>query len=126
VPGAAPVPPTPPEAAATNGDAANPAALRRYPRFNYERPATLAVGDGEVDCIVHDISAGGALIRVGRDLKVGDTVTLALDGIGRLPAEVRHREDDRAGLRFILDPKQQLGLVKSLSAIVAASSSAKA
>jgi len=105
--------------AAAEAKPANPEAMRRYPRFNYERPATLVVGNGEVDCIVHDISAGGALIRVGRDVKVGETVTLVLNGIGRLPAEVRHREDDRAGLRFVLDPKQQLGLVKNLSAIVA-------
>jgi len=116
--------PGPAPAAASNPVAetkpANPEAMRRYPRFNYEKPAKLMVGDGEVDCIVHDISAGGSLIRVGRDIKVGDTVTLVLDGIGRLPAEVRHRENDRAGLRFILDPKQQLGLVKNLSTLVAA------
>ena len=105
---------------AADGKPANPEAMRRYPRFNYERPAKLKLADGEVDCIVHDISAGGSLIRVGRDIKVGETVTLVLDGIGRLPAEVRHREEDRAGLRFILDPKQQLGLVKNLSALVAA------
>jgi chromosome partitioning protein len=115
---AASVPAADPKSAA-DSKPPNPEALRRYPRFNYERPAKLKVADGEVDCIVHDISAGGSLIRVGRDIKVGETVTLVLDGIGRLPAEVRHREEDRAGLRFILDPKQQLGLVKNLSALVA-------
>jgi len=121
----APAEPAPEAAASADAKPPNPEALRRYPRFNYERPAALVVGDGEVDCIVHDISAGGALIRVGRDVKVGENVTLVLNGIGRLPAEVRHREEDRAGLRFVLDPKQQLGLVKNLSAIVAAAPAAK-
>jgi chromosome partitioning protein len=100
----------------------NPEALRRYPRFKYEQPAILMVGDGQVDCVVHDISAGGALIAVSRTLKVGETVILALDSIGKLPAEIRHSDGGRAGLRFIIDPKQQLFLVKHLSAVIAAAS----
>jgi chromosome partitioning protein len=100
----------------------NPEALRRYPRFKYEQPAVLIVGDGQVDCVVHDISAGGALIAVSRALKVGENVTLALDSIGKLPAEIRHSDGGRAGLRFIIDPKQQLFLVKHLSAVIAAAS----
>jgi chromosome partitioning protein len=100
----------------------SPEALRRYPRFKYEQPAILLVGDGQVDCVVHDISAGGALIAVSRTLKVGETVILALDSIGKLPAEIRHSDGGRAGLRFIIDPKQQLFLVKHLSAVIAAAS----
>ena len=100
----------------------SPEALRRYPRFKYEQPAILMVGDGQVDCVVHDISAGGALIAVSRTLKVGETVILALDSIGKLPAEIRHSDGGRAGLRFIIDPKQQLFLVKHLSAVIAAAS----
>ena len=87
-----------------------------------EQPAVLLIGDGQVDCVVHDISAGGALIAVSRTLKVGETVILALDSIGKLPAEIRHSDGGRAGLRFIIDPKQQLFLVKHLSAVIAAAS----
>ena len=127
VPEPAAMPPTAPTSApAANPAAANggptPEALRRYPRFKYEQPAILMVGDGQVDCVVHDISAGGALIAVSRTLKVGDTVILALDSIGKLPAEIRHSDGGRAGLRFIIDPKQQLFLVKHLSAVIAAAS----
>ena len=114
------VAPAAPPAPANGGP--NPEALRRYPRFKYEQPAVLLVGDGQVDCVVHDISAGGALIAVSRTLKVGDTVILALDSIGKLPAEIRHSDGGRAGLRFIIDPKQQLFLVKHLSAVIAAAS----
>jgi hypothetical protein len=94
--------------------------MRRYPRFNYERPATLTVAGREVDCIVHDISAGGALIRIGGPLNVGATVILNMPVVGRLAAEVRHRDGDRAGLRFTIDPRSQLNLVKQLSTVVAA------
>ena len=126
-PPAAPVAaPSAPAAAPASVPAANggpnPEALRRYPRFKYEQPAILIVGDSQVDCVVHDISAGGALIAVSRTMKVGETVTLALDSIGKLPAEIRHSDGGRAGLRFIIDPKQQLFLVKHLSAVIAAAS----
>jgi chromosome partitioning protein len=119
-----PPPPVPPAASTEPAPtpAANPEALRRYPRFKYEQPAVLIVGDGTIDCVVHDISAGGALVAIDRPLGVGETVTLALDSIGKLPAEVRHSDGGRAGLRFIIDPKQQLFLVKHLSAVIAAAS----
>jgi chromosome partitioning protein len=106
--------------------ALRPEQLRRYPRFTYEQAATLAIGEREVECIVHAISAGGALISAGVELGVGDTVVLQLKSIGPLRAEVRHRDGDRAGLRFTLDPKDQLGLVKHLSAIVAAGTASRA
>jgi chromosome partitioning protein len=126
VPEPAVIPPTASAPAAAPAPPANggpsPEALRRYPRFKYEQPAILMVGDGQVDCVVHDISAGGALIAVSRTLKVGETVILALDSIGKLPAEIRHSDGGRAGLRFIIDPKQQLFLVKHLSAVIAAAS----
>jgi chromosome partitioning protein len=126
-PAAAPSAPASPPPAAVAAPASanggpNPEALRRYPRFKYEQPAILIVGDGQVDCVVHDISAGGALIAVNKTLKVGESVTLALDSIGKLPAEIRHSDGGRAGLRFIIDPKQQLFLVKHLSAVIAAAS----
>jgi chromosome partitioning protein len=124
--GAAAEPATTPEtpaAPASSGAApTNPEAMRRYPRFKYEQPAVLVLADGQIDCVVHDISAGGALVAMDRPLKVGDNVTLSLDSIGKLPAEVRHCDGGRAGLRFIIDPKQQLFLVKHLSAVIAAAS----
>jgi chromosome partitioning protein len=117
------MPGAPPAAPASSGPpAANPEAMRRYPRFKYEQPAVLILTDGQIDCVVHDISAGGALVAISRPLKVGDNVTLSLDSIGKLPAEVRHCDGGRAGLRFIIDPKQQLFLVKHLSAVIAAAS----
>ena len=121
-PAAAPAPPASTPSTPAAAAPASPEAMRRYPRFKYEQPAVLILAEGQMDCVVHDISAGGALVAIGRPLKVGENVTLSLDSIGKLPAEVRHCDGGRAGLRFIIDPKQQLFLVKHLSAVIAAAS----
>lgn len=114
--------PVTPAAEPISDEIVNPEALRRYPRFRYEQPAILIINDKPMDCVVHDISAGGALVIASGDFKVGDRVTLSLDSIGKLQAEVRHRDGDKIGLRFIVDPKQQLFLVKHLSAVIASAS----
>lgn len=114
--------PATPSAEAISDEVVNPEALRRYPRFRYEQPAILIFNDKPMDCVVNDISAGGALVIASGDFKVGDRVTLSLDSIGKLQAEVRHRDGDKTGLRFIVDPKQQLFLVKHLSAVIASAS----
>lgn len=98
----------------------NPEQMRRYPRFVYEQAASINIGNSKFDCFVHDISAGGALLSIGTSLEVGETVTLSLPTIGQLQAEVRHFEAGRAGIRFLIEPKVQLSLVKHLSALVAA------
>lgn len=116
------VAPAPSGNTSTADDVTNPEALRRYPRFRYEQPAILIANEKPIDCVVHDISAGGALVIAVGDFKVGDRVTLSLDSIGKLQAEVRHRDGERTGLRFIVDPKQQLFLVKHLSAVIASAS----
>lgn len=109
-----------------NGEMTSPEAMRKYPRFVYDRPAKIKHDDRVFDCVVHDISAGGALIMASLPLKVGDIVSLTLESIDDLAAEVRHREEDRVGLRFKIEPKQQLSLVKSLSAMVAAGTGRRA
>ena len=114
-------------AAASSGDSqSSPEAMRKYPRFVYDRPAKLKHADQEFDCVVHDISAGGALIMASLPVKIGDIVSLKLESIDDLTAEVRHREEDRVGLRFKIEPRQQLSLVKSLSAMVAAGTGRRA
>lgn len=128
----APSAPAAPAAAASTtrdgegGEQTSPEAMRKYPRFVYDRPAKIKHDDRVFDCVVHDISAGGALIMASLPLKVGDIVSLTLESIEDLTAEVRHREEDRVGLRFKIEPRQQLSLVKSLSAMVAAGTGRRA
>lgn len=100
----------------------NPEQMRRFPRFEHERPASLIVSDREVDCTILDISAGGALIRIGTPLAVGAAVILNMPVVGQLAAEVRHLDADQAGLRFTIDPRRQLKLVRHLSAELATGS----
>jgi chromosome partitioning protein len=115
-----------PAPASDGGEQSSPEAMRKYPRFVYDRPAKIKLGDKEYDCVVHDISAGGALIMANLPFKVGDIVFLKLESIDDLTSEVRHREDDRVGLRFKIEPRQQLSLVKSLSAMVQAGTGRRA
>ncbi|MFM9844207.1 MAG: PilZ domain-containing protein [Dongiaceae bacterium] len=115
-----------PAPASDGGEQSSPEAMRKYPRFVYDRPAKIKLGDKEYDCVVHDISAGGALIMANLPFKVGDVVFLKLESIDDLTSEVRHREEDRVGLRFKIEPRQQLSLVKSLSAMVQAGTGRRA
>jgi len=115
-----------PAAASEGGEQSSPEAMRKYPRFVYDRPAKIKLDDKEYDCVVHDISAGGALIMANLPFKVGDIVYLKLESIDDLTSEVRHREEDRVGLRFKIEPRQQLSLVKSLSAMVQAGTGRRA
>jgi hypothetical protein len=115
-----------PSPASDGGEQSSPEAMRKYPRFVYDRPAKIKLGDKEYDCVVHDISAGGALIMASLPFKVGDIVFLKLESIDDLTSEVRHREEDRVGLRFKIEPRQQLSLVKSLSAMVQAGTGRRA
>jgi len=115
-----------PAPASDGGEQSSPEAMRKYPRFVYDRPAKIKLGDKEYDCVVHDISAGGALIMANLPFKVGDIVFLKLESIDDLTSEVRHREEDRVGLRFKIEPRQQLSLVKSLSAMVQAGTGRRA
>jgi chromosome partitioning protein len=124
VPAAAPA--AAPAPVPAGGEPSSPEAMRKYPRFVYDRPAKIKLGDKEYDCVVHDISAGGALIMANLPFKVGDIVFLKLESIDDLTSEVRHREEDRVGLRFKIEPRQQLSLVKSLSAMVQAGTGRRA
>lgn len=94
---------------------------RRYPRWDFDQPATLVAGDRQFACTVNDISAGGALV-FGEGLPdVGETVAIDIAHVGRLNAEVVHQSDNRAGLKFVIGAQQQWTLVRHLSEMIEAS-----
>jgi chromosome partitioning protein len=106
---------------ADGNGAFGPEQLRRYPRWTYEQPATLLVGQRQIACVVQDISAGGAQIRASEPLDLGDKVVLSLDAIGPLDAEVRQCDENRVGIRFTIDARRQWDLVKQLAALIGSS-----
>ena len=67
--------------------------------------ATLACGAKRYDCVVVDLSLGGACIRLAHPLAKGDLVSLILDRFGALRAEVAWQDEQSIGLRFVDDSK---------------------
>ncbi len=94
---------------------------RRFPRWDFDQPATLVFGEKRFPCTVNDISAGGALVFGKKLPGVGETVAIDIAHVGRLNAEVAHHTDNRIGLKFIIGAQQQWTLVRHLSDMIEAS-----
>lgn len=80
-------------------------ALRGAVRKRVLWAAQLALGDKHYDCVVVDLSLGGARIHFAEPLTMGELVTLILDGHGAIRAEIVWQEEHSTGLRFVDDTK---------------------
>jgi hypothetical protein len=87
------------------------AALRRNVRKRVLWAAKLAYGSRRFDCVVVDLSLGGARIYLAQPLGTGELVTLALDRMGPLRAEIVWQEGHSIGLRFVDAPEKVAGLI---------------
>ncbi|NNG03316.1 MAG: hypothetical protein HKM95_04360 [Inquilinus sp.] len=94
---------------------------RRFPRWDFDQPATLIAGDRRFPCTVNDISAGGALVYGDELPQIGETVAVEISHVGRLNAEVVHHSTSRVGLKFVIGAQQQWTLVRYLSDMIEAS-----
>ena len=83
------------------------AALRSSVRKRVLWAAKLAHGSARFDCVVVDLSLGGARIYLAQPLGKGDMVTLKLDQMSGLRAEVVWQEGHSIGLRFV-DESQKI------------------
>lgn len=81
------------------------AALRSTVRKRVLWAAKLARGAKRYDCVVVDLSLGGARIHLTQPVTKGEMVTLQLDRLGPLRAEVVWQEEQSIGLRFVDDAK---------------------
>ena len=82
------------------------AALRRTVRKRVLWAAKLAHGHARFDCVVVDLSLGGARIYLAQPLGKGEIVTLKLDQMSALRAEVVWQEGHSIGLRFTDEPQK--------------------
>jgi hypothetical protein len=82
------------------------AALRRTVRKRVLWAAKLAHGPARFDCVVVDLSLGGARIYLAQPLGKGEIVTLKLDQMSTLRAEVVWQEGHSIGLRFTDEPQK--------------------
>jgi hypothetical protein len=94
----------------------SPADRRRHQRVGVMMMATLHMSRGFFECMVLDISHGGAKLAMGRRLTfaTGAKVTLIVSHIGEFRAEPVWQRDDFIGLRFIDPPEAVAAALASM------------
>jgi hypothetical protein len=75
---------------------------RAHPRSRLLRRGRIVFRDGycSADCVVMDISTGGALLKFAGLIGLPETFELRLDSGIRRRAEVRYRTHETMGVRF--------------------------
>ena len=63
---------------------------------------TMAIGEQEMRCTIHDISSGGARLDTGQELHTNQQVVLSIDGMGEIRARVAWRDGNLVGLAFLV------------------------
>jgi hypothetical protein len=82
------------------------AALRGTVRKRVLWAAELAHGAKRFDCVVVDLSLGGARIHLAQPVTKGELVTLVLGRLPALKAEIVWQEGHSIGLRFTEAPER--------------------
>jgi len=76
--------------------------IKRAPRIDYSRPATLVDSAGaEHQVTVVDISSSGFKLEVSELPAIGDVVTLTVDRSGSVQAQIRWAVSGQAGGVFL-------------------------
>ncbi len=79
--------------------------LRRCERTTVWWSGALVYREQIVACVIVNISAGGAMVRVEDPAFLMTSVMLRNSRIGELAAEILWRQDGEMGLRFADDPE---------------------
>ncbi len=79
---------------------------RAHPRFTVVWTGRIVAASRALDCVVLNISASGAKLRVFESLELPQRFTLIVDRFGDFPAELVWRDRRSAGVRFVGDPAQ--------------------
>ncbi len=80
--------------------------------------AMLRVGEQRFECLVYDLSPGGARVelRESQHPDVGTEVVLQLAGLDQIASEVRHSQGGVLGLMFLHDSDQQVQIASYMLA----------
>ena len=81
---------------------------RRDQRYTLRAPCLVADINNAYDCIIADISVGGAMLEGDLPLDSGDEIALAFDSIIGLLGEVVHKGDGFIGVKFTGGPEQRV------------------
>lgn len=88
--------------------------LRKHRRVTIHRSARLSVADAWHDCILHDVSLGGAKLVVDAAIAVGTAVLLAEQDLGLIAATVQRIGEDGVSVAFGIDPASKSVLIDRL------------
>ena len=77
---------------------------RRYRRIDLLHSASLREGERVMDCVIRDISAGGARILIEERIAEQHELVLDIEGVGRLSSRIVWQSVDQAGIRFLEEP----------------------
>jgi PilZ domain len=81
-----------------------PGLIKRAPRIDLRRPAVLIDSAGaETVVTILDVSSGGFKLQVAETPRIGEVVTLRVDGSGDIEAQIRWALGDQAGGVFLTD-----------------------
>jgi len=84
-----------------------PSDRREHKRFDVLRSAIVKGARANMECMVINLSLGGAKLMLMGTVCLDPTVTLAIDEIGTFHADVVWQRQEFAGLRFT-DPQAYL------------------
>ncbi len=84
---------------------------RQYRRTSAMLSGTLFHDDRVDDCVIFNLSLGGAMVRYGETLADGAAVTLSVSRAGALRAEAVWQTDKTVGLRFFDAPERVAGVI---------------
>ncbi len=76
---------------------------RRHLRCPMANFLYAIVGADSVKAGIRDISAGGAALILDLPLAAGDRISLVIDGIGLIPAEVVRCLEEGVAVKFLID-----------------------
>ena len=80
--------------------------------------AMLRVGEQHFECLVYDLSPGGARVelRESQYPDIGSEVVLQLGGLDQIASEVRHSQGGVLGLMFLHDSDQHVQIASYMLA----------
>ena len=98
----------------TEGDVVklkDPKDRRQFPRCSVLMSGSLRAEGDSAQCVIQNISLGGAKIRILRTLAHGGTVTLNVPKFGDFSCDVAWESGELVGLRFTMEPDAVAGRI---------------
>lgn len=80
-------------------------AMRRYRRKPVIWAAKLAASSGVVDCIILDLSSGGAKLKVSSIMPLNEAAVLVFGKFGTFPCRIVRSSAGEVGIEFTDPPK---------------------